>query len=180
MDLKTGYGATSTSDQSKYKGEVGNTDNITQPYNTESGYKASSTGNITGVYDMSGGMYDSVAAYKNGFFANSGFNEDPAGLYGAKYFDVYPSNTETDSFKNRILGDATGEFGPFYYYMDEDNNIRTHNAWFFDDTRFISTNYPWFFRGGGYEYGSLGSQLAYSWHTGSSDVRFTFRIVLAN
>ena len=179
-DLKTGYGATSTSDQSKYKGETGNTDNITQPYNTESGYKASTTGNITGVYDMSGGTYDSVAAYVQGSLASSGFNEDPASLYGAKYFDVYPSNTETNSFKNRILGDATGEFGPFYYYMDEDNNIRTHNAWFFDDTRFISTNYPWFFRGGGYEYGILGSQLAYSWHTGSTDRRFTFRIVLAN
>ena len=35
--------------------QYGTTSNITQPYNTETGYLASTTGNITGIYDMSGG-----------------------------------------------------------------------------------------------------------------------------
>ena len=57
-----------------------------------------------------------MASYKNGATIQGGFVNDPAIIYGDKY--NVDSNT---SYNMRILGDATGELGPFYQYNDEDN-----------------------------------------------------------
>ena len=102
---------------------------------------ASTTGNITGIYDMSGGAYDGVMAVltdKNGSpmsgrnkLYNSGFN----GTYGCptcdnqselelttgenfpeeKFYDKYNyiNKPYIYFYDRRILGDATGELGPF-------------------------------------------------------------------
>ena len=84
----TGYG--STSDYSSFL-----------PYNTETGYQASTTGNITGVYDMAGCSYEYMASYVQGYLAASGFEEDPSTIYGSKYFDIYSSDSNITSF-NKI------------------------------------------------------------------------------
>ena len=49
----TGYAATDETNQSSFPGVSGTTSDITLPYNTETGYKASTTGNITGIYGWS-------------------------------------------------------------------------------------------------------------------------------
>ena len=69
----TGYAATDGTDQSSSLGTYGTTSDITRPYNTETGYKASTTGNITGIYDMSGGAWEYVAGYMPGSNDQSGF-----------------------------------------------------------------------------------------------------------
>ena len=86
--------------------------------NTQSNL-ASTTGNRTGIYDTSGGGWEYVMGYTtkastvggsseitsihSDFFANSNWN---------KYYDRYVS-TKLTEYNHRILGDATGELGPF-------------------------------------------------------------------
>ncbi len=61
---------------------------ITLPYNTETGYLASTTGNITGIYDMSGGSWEYVMGVmmdQNGTplsGRNASFNTGFIGGYG--------------------------------------------------------------------------------------------------
>jgi type IV pilus assembly protein PilA len=110
----TGYSSTLPINQSIFpEGFEAGTDEML-PYNTEIGYLASTTGNITGIYDMSGGSYEFVAAYNaansDHVASGSGFESDPSTIYGDKYFDKYYGSEHSD----RILGDATGELGPFY------------------------------------------------------------------
>ena len=148
----TGYAAVDGTDQSSYPGETGTDSTKTLPYNTETGYKASTTGNITGVYDMSGGAWEYVAAYMPSSRDASGFTSAELNTY-AKYLDIYPSNSTITSYNNRILGDATGELGPFYFYADKDNIKRYHNNWYSDHSIFIDDSFSWFGRSGAYNDG---------------------------
>ena len=179
-DFLTGYSSTSGANQSDFPGTSGTDSSLTLPYNTETGYKASTTGNITGIYDMSGGSQEYMAAYKEDNIGSSGFTNDPTVLYGNKYFDKYASSSWSLNYKNRILGDATGELGPFYYFADGDGNTRFHNSWYNDDSYFLETDNPWFQRGGFSSYGLLVGQLYFNVYTGAGDYDLTFRIVLTN
>ncbi len=173
----TGYSATDGTDYSSYPGVYGTTSDITLPYNTETGYKASTTGNITGVYDMSGGAWEYVAAYMPSSHDASGFTSTELTTY-SKYLDIYSRNSIVTSYNNRILGDATGEMGPFYRYADKDNINRYHNNWYSDYSFFIDSNGPWFARGGGYNYSVLTGQFHFTRYTGDIDIHDTFRLVL--
>ena len=165
----------------------GNTDTVTKPYNTSTGYLASTTGNITGVYDMSGGANEYMAAYIADTYKDSGFDVSTISKYNSKYFDVYKNNSTATSYANMILGDATGEMGPFYYYEDMDKNATTgnynsryHNNWYADVSAFVHSSYPWFGRGGGYYAGVLAGQFNFYGDTGGSDGNVGFRLVLAH
>ena len=92
-NLATGYSAVVGTNQNTYPGTYGDTPDITQPYNTETGYQASTTGNIYGIYDMSGGLFEYMASFSKNNFGNSGFVSDPTLEYGAQYFDIYPSSS---------------------------------------------------------------------------------------
>jgi hypothetical protein len=175
----TGYSSTVSNTQTVYPGTFGTSSSVTLPYNTETGYKASTTGNITGVYDMNGGAHEAVAAYVSGYLSASGFDSDPATFYGNQYFDVYPNGSDVLKYNNRILGDATGEFGPFYHYAD--NGVyRRHNSWFNDHSHFIiSSEYSGMHRGGDYSYGVLAGQLSFDICTGSAST-LSFRITLTH
>ena len=151
----------------------------TLPYNTEVGYKASTSGNITGVYDMSGGVHEYVAAYTNANLSSSGFSKDPISIYGKQYFDFYNNDKSSTNFYNRILGDATGEMGPFYIYIDADGGNRIHNNWGGDFTYFVNDERPWFGRGGSLFSGVLGGQFYFERYPGSSDENISFRVVIA-
>ena len=151
-DYLTGYAAIDGTDQTSYPGVSGTTSDVTLPYNTETGYKASTTGNITGVYDMSGGAWEYVAGYMPSSSDASGFTSDELNIY-SKYLDIYPSNSTITSYNNRILGDATGELGPFYFYADKDNIKRYHNNWYSDHSIFIDDSFSWFGRSGAYNDG---------------------------
>lgn len=172
----TGYSAVDGTDQSSYPGTYGTDSSVTLPYNTSTGYKASTTGNITGIYDMSGGAWEYMAAYMA--TGSSGFTASEL-TANAKYLDVYPSNSTITSYNNRILGDATGEMGPFYYYKDKDNNQRYHNNWYADDSLFVDSTNPWFFRGGNYDYGVLAGQFHFARDTGVAGSGGAARLVLA-
>ncbi len=180
---KTGYSAAANTDQSSYnynsnKGEYGTIDDITQQYNTPTGYLASTTGNITGVYDMSGGAWEYMAACMENTPKDSGFStEDLEKEMNAGYIDKYPS--DTNSYSNRILGDATGEMGPFYNYYDKDNGKRYHNVWYADYSGFVASSYPWFGRGGGYDNGVLAGQFDFGGYNGGANGRIGFRLVLS-
>ena len=173
----TGYASTDSADQSKYPGTSGTDASITLPYNTSTGYKASTTGNITGIYDMSG-AYEYVASLQSETYGNSGFNATTLKTYNSKYYDIYDVSSEVTTYSKRILGDATGEIGPFYYYQDADNNNRPHNSWYADDSNFIGTSYPWFRRGGDHNYGVLAGQFNFYRNNGSTVINTGFRLVL--
>ena len=173
----TGYAATDETNQCSFPGVSGTTSDITLPYNTSTGYKASTTGNITGVYDMSGGAWEYVAGYMLSSKDKSGFTSTELNTY-SKYLDLYPSNSTINSYNNRILGDATGEMGPFYYYTDKDNIKRYHNSWYDDALDFVNSSYSWFGRGGCYNYGILASQFFSAGDIGTAHISVGSRLVL--
>jgi len=120
-----------------------------QPYNTEQGMDASTTGNIYGIYDMSGGAGEFVmGVYTDGSklwsgdeYGNSGFNGclgvdcaseklDGLAFPETKYYNTY--TTETDYLNNGLQHALTET-----YY------------WYGDYMVFVSSESPWFGRGGG-------------------------------
>ncbi len=176
-DYLTGYSATDETDQSDYPADYGTASDLTLPYNTPTGYKASTTGNITGIYDMSGGAWEYVAGYMPSSSDDSGFTSAELNIY-SKYLDLYPSNSSLNSYNNRKLGDATGEMGTFYYYADQDGIKRYRNNWYGDQSSFIHSQYTWFRRGGPYDNGVLTSQFFFSRHTGGVYTSGGSRLVL--
>ena len=140
---------------------------------------ASTTGNRTGIYDMSGGSRECVAGYTTGATTVGGTSKITS-LYSnffndstyTKYWDKYTSTTTTQ-FNNRILGDATGEVGPF-------NNLNNYvcGSWYYDYAEFVFTTDSWFDRGGGSNYGIGGGILAFDNTAGSTYTAVTYRIVL--
>ncbi len=173
----TGYAATDETNQSSFPGVSGTTSDITLPYNTETGYKASTTGNITGIYDMSGGAWEYVAGYMPSSNDKSGFTSTELTTY-SKYLDLYSANSTINSYNNRKLGDATGEMGPFYFYADKDNNKRYHNNWYGGYSYFVDSTYPWFHRGGSYMSGVLDGQFFFNGYTGGVYTNEGSRFVL--
>ena len=175
----TGYAATDSSDQSKYPGTYGTDSSVTLPYNTSTGYKASTTGNITGIYDMNGGAWEYMASLRSETYGSSGFDSSSLKTYNSKYYDEYDKASDVATYSKRILGDATGEMGPFYYYQESNNTNYQHNNWYKDSANFITSSYPWFNRSGGYNYGSFSGQFCSNHYSGDALNYMSFRLVLA-
>ncbi len=177
---KTGYAALPTTDQSKFKGEYGDGPEFNTVWNKENGFTASTTGNVTGIYDMSGGAWEYVAAYvSEPKTDNSGFTKEDLQKIESKYFDVYDKESTLNSPKKMILGDATGELGPFDEYKDDDEYNRWHNRWYSDRSDFADTSSPWFDRGGGYHYGVISGQFYFGRPHGGTYPSNGFRLALA-
>ena len=174
----TGYAATDSADESKIPGTYGTDASVTLPYNTSTGYKASTTGNITGIYDISGGAWEYMSTIQNEAYGNSGFNATTLKTYNNKYYDEYDKNSDIYTYSKRILGDATGEMGPFYYYQDADNKNRSHNSWYSDYSIFVNSSNPWFIRSGHYYDGVLAGQFIFYLNTGGASGDVSFRLVL--
>ena len=184
----------------------GNTEDITKPWNTSIGYLASTTGNISGIYDMSGGAWEYMMAVmtdKNGkpisgrnSIYNSGFNgpfgcptcdNDTSGLtelttgldfpMDLKYYDVYSYATNDETYTRRILGDATGEMGPFAPVIYGSQN-RQIGSWYAADSNFIHYGDPWFRRGGDFPNGLGSSLFGFSRELGRMHNSDSFRVVL--
>ncbi len=178
--LKTGYAALPTADQSKYLGVLGDGVPFNTAWNTENGVTASTTGNTTGVYDMSGGSGEYVAAYvPESEKDKSTFSKDELKTIDEKYFDVYDKEIKLNSYDKMILGDATGEMGPFDNYEDEDNENRWHNRWYADWSYLADDILPWFARGGAYLHGVVAGQFYFNRYVGAVNGDAGFRIVLA-
>ena len=180
---------------------------VTQPYNTATGYLASTTANITGVYDMSGGAWEYVMGImvdKNGkpmsgrnSKYNSGFNgtfgcptcdSDTSGLTSlttgyafptdTRYYDQYAYAENDETYNRRILGDATGEMGPFATATYGTQN-RQIGSWYADESWFVNHGYPWFRRGSGFNRGSDAGVFDFSVGGGHAWSAGSFRVVLS-
>ena len=183
-DYKTGYSANPNTDQTSHFGENGlSTSGLSDKYNTSVGYLASTTGNITGVYDMAGGSWEYVAATmisNRNTDSTSGFSADTViEQMKSGYIDAYPADSTIASYNKRILGDATGELAPFYQYYEANGTQHWHSAWYGDLSCFVDADYPWFYRGGVYDYGVLGGAFYFTRNTGSGFENHTFRLALA-
>ena len=175
---KTGYSSLMSLNQNKFPGVYGDSYLYNEQYNTETGYLASTTGNISGIYDMSGGSHEYLMAFIDGQFYNSGLSSSLLSSYSFKYYDIYSSTSSLSSYQNRILGDATGEMGPFFRYKESEGTYYQHDSWYNDTSHFVASNMPWFARGCAYNYGYLSSQFTFGRYTGDQDSAFSFRIVL--
>ncbi len=181
-DFKTGYSTTSNIDQRIYPGiAVESTDMINiQPWNTAFGYLASTSGNISGIYDMSGGAWEYMAACVKGQVGSSDFNiNELEKQITDGYIDEYLADSSRESYNKRILGDATGELGPFYSYLESSGWSGLHSSWYADNSNFIDSSNPWPFRGGINSDGVLTGQFYFSSWTGSEYEYYSFRIALA-
>ncbi len=163
----TGYAA---NEKDASRSETENT-----KWNTSNGYTASTTGNITGVYDMSGGSWEYVAMYIDGNnVGSSGMESIISNEIYNKYLDKYSNLVTSNTFyKYRILGDATGELGPFY---KDGNNIKS--TWYADFSRFVEPNYPLFGRGGGFGESNYSGQFYFNRGTGGAYSNDSARMVL--
>ncbi len=202
-DFKTGYAAISavTKEFADYLDY-----DTAQLWNTSIGVLASTTGNVSGIYDMSGGTWEAVMGV---YFTNdqqfitgsssglnSGFNgayyqdcpnltdcamkENGLPIPDAKYYDAYQESEKTVSYQMAILGDATGEMGPFSY----GNKGHPISSWYTNRAYAIPPEAPFFVRGGDYKEGSNGGIFAFSKLTGGNprnpgSVEVSFRMVLS-
>ena len=145
---------------------------------------ASTTNNYSGIYDMSGGAWEYVMGYTTGativggtsgitslypnFFSDSAYS---------KYWDKYTSTERTD-YNNRILGDATGEMGPFGSEKDSDNNTRYKSSWYKDHAWFANSSGNLLLRGGGWHDGTSTGVFAFNGNSGGTNTNISFHIVL--
>ena len=163
---------------------------------------ASTTNNITGIFDMSGGSWEyamGVIADKNGnpvsgrnSLFNSGFNGsfscptcddqtqveliDGYDWPDKKYYEIYAYDASAHFYAKRILGDATGEMGPFEQSLND--FYKEINSWYNDTSLFVLDLLPWFTLGGSYNTGMFTGLFAFGIEYGRIDSRLTFRIIL--
>ncbi len=140
---------------------------------------ASITLNNSGVFDMSGGAFEFVAAVMyssndKSSYAIGSSQLDTNTLNKIQYFDRYNYNSGNyQHWERRILGDATGELGPFH--------VSTHNlsAYFNDYANFLAASAPFIGRGGFYTNDSAnGGIFSFGIFVGTYDPYVSFRIVL--
>ena len=154
-------------------------------YLNKNSVAASTTSNYSGVYDMSGGAWEYVMGYTTGATTVGG-NSSITNLYSnffsdstyLKYWDKYTSTLNTN-FNNKILGDATGEMGPFGSEKDLDSNIRYKSSWYKDYANFANSSVSWFARGGIWYYGTTSGIFAIGSDIGGMDGVVSYRVVLA-
>ena len=165
---------------------------------------SSTTGNITGVYDMSGGALEytfSITLDQNGNIVsgrnslnNSGFNgvfvcptcdNDTSMLTSlttgyklpeTKYYDLYMYTNNLLNYQNRILGDATGELGPFKYVQVDKRNI---SSWYLDMANsYIGINTGFFQRSSAYYEGNGSGIFSFTSYYGGNIWDCSYRIIL--
>lgn len=119
--------------------------------------------------------------YNSGFkgvFADGTSNTSGKEVPDSKYYDAYQLSNDFYNYSTRILGDATGELGPFTtHYYAEVNLTRIVSSWYYADARFLSESYPLFGRGGSMMDGT-GAGIGYFFSQTVESVNSTFQIVL--
>jgi len=190
--------------------KYGTSSDITLPYNTTTGYLANTTGNISGIYDMSGGAWEYVMGImldENGNLMSGRNNLNHSGFNGIlgcpncdggdkaitsitngyewpdkRYYDTYSYSTNDQHFERRILGDATGEVGPFAsknYNGSNGKYTRFINSWYDDFAQSVHDSNPWVIRGGHLLEGTDSGIFAFSVTMGSLLNNLGFRVVLS-
>lgn len=176
---KTGYSALPSTNQQTYPAESGDGATYNQPYNTDIGFLASTNGNISGIFDIKGGSYEYLSSYISGKTASSGFTAATLANYNTKYFDVYDANSSTQTYQYRILGDATGELGPFYSRFDAVGTKRQVDSWYESNNAFFESSKPWGLRSGYYVDAAFSSQFYFHGESGNVFDNVSSRIVIS-
>ena len=180
----TGTASSSTSTNRYESTSLGKDGTYTVNYLNSKSSVASTTGNRSGIYDMAGGSWEYVAGYTTGATTVGG-NSGITSIYSdfftnstyTKYWDKYTSTTNTQ-YNNRILGDATGEMGPFGSEKDPDGSSRNKSSWYGDFANFINSNFSWFIRGSRCNEGTVAGIFASFYQYGVTNGSDSFRIIL--
>ena len=96
----------------------------------------------------------------------------------SKYYDIYNFLEENVGYVNRILGDATGEMGPFGYatYLIEKMEIEI-GSWYDDVGQdFVKISSPYFIRGSARRDGTMAGVFGFSSTSGA--MHGSFRLIL--
>jgi len=99
-----------------------------------------------------------------------------------RYYNAYPYSTSNRQFSRRILGDATGEMGPFGEETYTEGSIKRSryiDSWYSDQAYYLNTDLPFFARGGGYDHGFYTGIFNFSNFYGRADDIVGFRVVLS-
>ena len=167
-----------------YKGYQIDSSNGSQTGTKNTTLVASSTGNITGVYDISGGAFEYVMA--NQVDSSNNFNPRYAGTSwngsttpSTFYYNPY-SYGETfedqTAFNRAYLGDGTAEVtGSSGNYTDAWQPGTGITGSY---SIFVAPSYPWFVRGGGYNY-TVSGFFFFFYYDGNEDVILSFRLSLS-
>ena len=181
--------------------------NYTVNYTNPLSVVASTTGNYSGLYDMSGGTWEYVMGVmmdqngkpvsgrndkeNSGFigtltYPNDGTNKSKTSWTEAdggipfpdsKYYDSYVYLENDKDYSRGILGDATGEIGPFQS-ITYGKQTRQIGSWYQDEAWFVYRLNPWFIRGTAHSHGTGGGVFAFYPEFGGARTWFSFRIVL--
>lgn len=139
---------------------------------TDGIYNQSTTKNINGIFDMGGGVPEFVMActtLTTAEYGESGFTKSTFPGADSKYIDIYSSTSETE-YSKRILGDATGEMGPFN---------GSYGSWYYDSSHMITSSRTWVVRGGMHDSPSVNGMFAFGNGTGGARNYYGFRIVIS-
>ena len=164
-DYKTGCGSNSMDQESSTT--------CYNAYGNATTYTQSTTGNISGIFDMSGGAWEYVMGYSSettDAYDLSGFTTDT--FPQDKYINKY-SSTNLTQYSKRILGDATGEMGPFSYSDDY------YSSWYNDLAIFPNTSGPWVIRGGDLNSKTKAGIFSFSTGNGDANNAYSFRVVIS-
>ena len=178
-----GYNSISINGNRYESTNLGTDGTYTINYLNQNSQMASTTNNYNGIYDISGGAWEYVMGYTTttvsdestitnlypNFFSDSSYS---------KYWDKYTSTAYTN-YNNRILGDATGEMGPFGSEKNPDGGIRYKSSWYKPQSYFANSSRPWFGRGGAWHNGADSGAFAFTQNTGVMVTGVSYRIVLA-
>ncbi len=175
----TGYTGTNIAGNIHESTSLGVDGTNTYNYQNPLSQAASTTGNYSGIYDMSGGAYDTMMSVRGSIISGTvGYND--SNIPAERYYDLYNINSGLTMYQYRILGDATGEMGPFAYVTYSATQTRQICSWYSDEAYFVRSTQPWLNRGGRVGIG-LGSGI-FSFHSsegGNEYATRSFRIVLA-
>ena len=204
----TGYSATkeptcgytgSNESCNQYEGtSLGVDGNVTINYKNPSSVVASTTGNYTGIYDMSGEAWEIVMGIMadstnqnpmsgknssehsgfNGPYSEGGSLSNGIDFPDSRYYDIYQYDTSYTAYNQRILGDATGELGPFSN-AKSGSQTRQISSWYQDEQWFIKTTALWFGRGGHFIFGQGSGIFDFIHGNGVVSQPNGFRTVLA-
>ena len=126
--------------------------------------------------DLVAGVNSSITSITNGI-----------NLPSNKYYDSYKANSNWNR-ANRILGDGTGEMGPFGTIQTTGTTEQcgetgicnsSIGSWHSNTSSFVGSSYPWFYRGGSYSYGSGAGAFYFSSYYGHAHSNISFRLVLS-
>ena len=135
----------------------------------------STTGTVHGVYDMSGGAWEYVAAYVNNGNGNLTTYGSSLLKGDAKTKNVY-TPAKTDNNMNNY-NQNLGKYGDAVYETSISGSEST--SWYGDYSLFPSLEWPFFERGGGYDFSTISGAFNFSDDAGISYGANSFRPVLA-